>query len=580
MKKLFSYVLKYWPKYVLPVTCMILAIGINMLTPHITGEFIDKVIGEGQYDLSTKLLASLVVIALLRSTFMYIKGFQFDKVSSLITRDLKIDIFDHIQSLPYSFFDKKNTGELMSRIDSDVGRIWETIGFGLALFAENMIFLVLATCCLFTISWKLTLITLLPLPFLALTALKLEKTINGTFGKISDNNSKMNTIAQENIAGVRLVKAFAREKHELSKFFKFNKKNYDLSIEKFNIFGKAFPQFNFYSNLSILAVLVLGGIFVINGSITIGELIKFNLYTWMIIWPIRMLGWLSNMVAQCNASSKKIFKIMDVKADIFSKPAALKLDSLTKEISFKDVSFKYSDEDEYVLKNINLTIPQGSTVAVMGATGSGKSSLINLIGRYYDVTSGCITLDGINVKDLDVKSLRSKLSIVPQDVFLFSESIKENINFANRDASFDDIKAACRKACAEEFISSLDEGYDTVIGERGIGLSGGQKQRLSIARALVKNSDILVLDDSTSALDMETEFQLLKNIYSYCEDMTTIIVAHRISAVKNADMIIVMDDGQIVECGNHASLVAKRGHYYDIYKEQFKDLGICEEEVV
>lgn len=580
MKNLFKYVSKYWPLYVLPTVCMILGIGLDLLNPYITGILVDDVIKKSNYSNMTLLLISILIIALLRSLFIYIKDFRFDKISSYITKDLKLDLFNHIQSLSYSFFDKKNTGELMSRIDSDVDRIWETIGFGFAFAIQNVLYFIFASFCLFSISPLLALITLIPIPFLAFTALRLEKDIDKTFEDISDNNSKMNTIAQENIAGVRLVKAFARERHELSKFFKYNNTNYQLSLKKFKVFGNYFPLFDFLSNLCILIVIVLGGILVINNAISVGQLVEFNLYTWSIIWPVRNLGWLSNMIAQSNASSKKIFKIMDEKPDIESKAGALKLENSTGSINFNNVSFSYPGESEPVLKDINLKIKAGSTVAIMGSTGSGKTSLTSLIGRYYDVTSGNITVDGINVKDLDLKSLRESISVVPQDVFLFSESIKDNIQFANNTANDEMVYHACEKACASEFISSLEDGYATVIGERGIGLSGGQKQRLSIARALIKDSSILILDDSTSALDMDTEFKLLKNIYDHSKNMTTIIVAHRISAVKNADLIVIMEDGKIVETGNHSSLVASKGKYYDIYKEQFKDLGLCEEEVV
>ncbi|MCM1992071.1 ABC transporter ATP-binding protein [Oceanirhabdus seepicola] len=578
MKKILKYISKYWTSYIIPIMFMVFGIALDMLNPKITGMFIDDVIKDGQYHLTTKLLIGILGIAFSRSIFMYIKEYRFDKTSSLISRDLKKDLFNHIQSLSFSYFDKKNTGELMSRVDSDVDRIWETIGFGLALFIENILYFIIASICLFSISWKLTLIALIPMPFLALVAIKLEKEIDQTFEDISDNTSEMNTIAQENLAGVRLVKAFAREKYELSKFFNFNKKNHDLSIKKFKVFGKYFPLFDFLSNICILLVIIIGGIFVIQGSLSVGELVQFNLYAWMIIWPMRMLGWLSNMIAQANASSKKIFKIMDTEPEIKNKINAIELKDMKGHIKFNNVSFKYDDEE--ILKGVNLDIAPGSTVAIMGSTGSGKSTLTNLIGRYYDVTEGSVTIDGFNVKDLHLNTLRSQMAVVPQDVFLFSDSIEENIKFACESATLKDVESACEKACAKNFIESLEDKYDTVIGERGIGLSGGQKQRLSIARALINDSKILILDDSTSALDMDTEFQLLKNIYDHCAHMTTIIIAHRISAVKNADMIVIMEDGNIAEQGNHASLIAKGGKYYDIYREQFKDLGLCEEEVV
>jgi ATP-binding cassette subfamily B protein len=284
---------------------------------------------------------------------------------------------------------------------------------------------------------------------------------------------------------------------------------------------------------------------------------------------MRMLGWLTNLLAQTNASAKKILKIMDIDPEIKDTDDSYRLSNLKGDIEFKDVSFKYNEE--YVLQSVNLKVKAGSTVAIMGTTGSGKSSIINLIGRYYDVSEGAIYIDGYDVKEICLKDLRNKMAVVPQDTFLFSESIEENIRFGKAGATLDEIKEACRLACADDFIEQLDQKYDTVIGERGIGLSGGQKQRLSIARALINDSKILILDDATSALDMETEYRLLKNLNEKKSKATTFIIAHRISAVKNADQIIYVDKGHIIEKGTHSELIAKKGKYYEVYSEQFKD---------
>jgi ATP-binding cassette subfamily B protein len=284
---------------------------------------------------------------------------------------------------------------------------------------------------------------------------------------------------------------------------------------------------------------------------------------------MRMIGWLTNMITQANTSAKKIFNIMDVVPEIKDKDDAIPMNEVKGHIKFENVYFKYNDN--YILENINLDIPSGSTVAIMGTTGSGKSSLVNLIGRYYDISKGCITVDGNDVRDVCIGDLRRKMSVVAQDTFLFSESISENIRFGKHDASTEEIKNACKDACADEFLENLAEGYDTVIGERGLGLSGGEKQRLSIARALVNDSSILILDDATSALDMETEYNLLKNLKNRNNSATTFIIAHRISAVKNADIILFLEDGHIVEMGNHKTLLEKRGYYYDVYNQQFTD---------
>lgn len=578
MKRVLKYVFKYKLLVIIPTLAMFVSIALDMFNPLITQILIDDVIKGGQYELLSKLLLGIGFIALSRAILGYIREFTYDYLSTKVSMDLKQDLFDHIQSLPFGYFDNMNTGELMSRVDSDIGNIWDSVCYGVGLLVENIIYFVIASIILFSYSWQLALITLITMPIIGFIAYKLEKDINKAFDEISDHASVLNTTAQENIAGVRLVKAFAREKHEVLKFLNLNKKNYDLNVKKTKIWGKYFPCIEFFCNISVLVVVTIGGIFVIDKSMTIGTLVAFNQYVWMLIWPMRMIGWLSNLIAQSSASAKKVFKIMDTAPSIKNKENAVRLSKMKGHIKFKNVSFKY--KDEYVLKNINIDVKPGSTIAIMGTTGSGKSSIVNLIGRYYDVSEGAITVDGYNIKDLHLNDLRSKMSVVSQDVFLFSDTIAENISFGKKEASIDEIKAACDMACVHKFISGLDDGYDTVVGERGLGLSGGQKQRISIARALIKDSDILILDDSTSALDMDTEYELLKNIYSKSKKTTTIIIAHRISAVKNADQIIIVEDGKIIEKGNHNSLLKSKGKYYEIYREQFKDFGILEKEVV
>ncbi len=524
---------------------------------------------EQQENLLTFVLMSLAGITLTRSVLGYVKDYILDYVSSRVSIDLKTDLFNHIQKLPFKYFDNMNTGELMSRMSSDVDNVWMSIAFGISLAIEQVVYFLVASILIFRINWKLALVTLLTMPLIGYIAMKLEKEVGEAFDKISDHNAVINTTAQENIAGARLVKAFAREKHETTKFLKHNKTNYHLNMKQAKIWSRRFPMIEFLCNISVLAVVCVGGLLVIDKALSIGELVAFSQYVWMLIWPMRMIGWLTNMITQANTSAKKIFNIMDVVPEIKDKDDAISISEVKGHIKFYDVSFKYNDN--YVLENINLDIPAGSTVAIMGTTGSGKSSLVNLIGRYYDISKGRITVDGNDLRDICIGDLRRKMSVVAQDTFLFSESISENIRFGKHDASTEEIKKACKDACADEFLENLTQGYDTVIGERGLGLSGGEKQRLSIARALVNDSSILILDDATSALDMETEYNLLKNLNNRTNNATTFIIAHRISAVKNADIILFLEDGHIVEMGNHKTLVDKKGYYYDVYNQQFTD---------
>jgi ATP-binding cassette, subfamily B, multidrug efflux pump len=574
MKRIFKYVWEYKLLVLVPSIAMMLSIGLDMFNPYLQKLITDRVFIGGELNILWPILGGFISITALRAIFGYTKEYLFDVLSAKISIDIKKDVFNHIQKLPFKYFDNMNTGELMSRIGEDVDNVWRSVSFGIRLFIENMIYFITASAILFSLNWKLTLVCLIGMPPIAYLALKFEKKIGASYGKLSDQGVLLNTAAQENIAGVRLVKAFAREKHEILKFLKLNNQSFNLSMEQNKIIARYFPPIEFLTNISMVFLVVLGGIFVMNKSMTIGELVAFNGYIWMLVWPMRMLGWLTNLIAQTNASAKKIATIMDVEPEIKNTEDSFRVPNIRGDIEFRNVSFKY--REDLILKNVNLKVKAGSTVAIMGTTGSGKSSIINLIGRYYDVSEGAVYVDNYDVKEINLQDLRGKMSIVPQDTFLFSASIEENIRFGKEDATLEEIREACRLACAEEFIEELEQKYDTVIGERGIGLSGGQKQRLSIARALIRNSSILILDDSTSALDMETEYRLLKNLNEKHKKATTFIIAHRISAVKNADQILYVEDGYVVESGSHEELLDKKGKYYEVYCEQFKDFDAAD----
>lgn len=578
MKRILRYILKYKLWVVIGSLAMLAVIGLDLCVPFLQKEFLDEGITGGNTSVIGPIILMLLGITISKAVFGYIKEYLYDITSSEVHEEVKDDLFNHIQTLEFKYFDDMNTGELMSRIGEDAETIWETIAFGLRLFVENILYFVLSTVILFYLNWKLALacvVIMIPIGFIGM---KLENKFGASYGKISDKTAEINTSAQENIAGVRLVKAFTRERFEIKKFMRLNKDYYDLNMEQADIIGKYFPPIEFLTNVSLVIMIVLGGYFVSNEEITLGVLMAFSSYIWNLIWPMRMLGDLINLLSRTAASAKKIFNIMDRETEVKSKEHGYCPEKIRGEIEFKDVTFKYKDEE--VLRNINLKIPAGSTVAVMGTTGSGKSSLLSLIGRHYDVSIGEVLVDGVNVKDYDLTKLRRNMSIVPQDTFLFSDTIMNNIKFSNGRAEYDEVVKACKTACCFDFVDSLEDGFDTEIGERGLGLSGGQKQRLSIARALLRHAPILVLDDSTSALDMETEHELLANLNNRKKSSTTFIIAHRISAVKNADIIVYFENGEIKEIGKHDELLQKRGAYYDIYAEQFKDFDSLEREVI
>ena len=578
MTRILKYVSKYKLILIIGTLSMLGVIGVDLFMPYMQQIFIDNGVIDGNSNVIFKVLLGMLLITIVKAILGYFKEFLYDLLSVKVHQDIKNDLFNHIQKLEFKYFDNMNTGELMSRIGEDVENIWQTIGFGIRMFIENIIYFVVSTVILFKLNFTLALacfVIMIPIGFIAI---KLESKFGKSYEEISDQTAKINTTAQENIAGVRLVKAFSREKYEINKFLKMNRSYYDLNMKQAKIIGDFFPPIEFLTNISLVIMIVLGGYLVMDGNITIGVLVAFSGYIWNLIWPMRMLGELIDLLSRNSASAKKIFEIMDREPEIKSNEKRYRNNEIEGNITFDNVSFKYNDD--YVLKNISLDIKAGDTVAVMGTTGSGKSSLINLVGRYYDISDGSIKIDDIDIKDYDLEFLRKNMSIVPQDTFLFSDSIINNIKFSNENATLEDVEKAAKLACAKEFIDGLDEGLYTEIGERGVGLSGGQKQRISIARALVRKCKILILDDATSALDMETEHELLKNLSTKDIKSTTFIIAHRISAVKNADIIIYLENGEIKEKGTHEELLELKGKYFDIYCNQFKDFNEVEEEVV
>lgn len=578
MKRLLKLIAKRWVTYTLGFVALVSAIVLDMYNPYYFGEIIDRVIMNGELAYMRTALLALAVITFGRAVLGYAKEYMFDISSSKVIVDLRKKLFDHIQRLSFTFFDKNNTGELMSRIKEDTDNIMHAICYGIMLTLEQIIYFVVAAVILFIINWKLALISLLTMPLIEYVVIKLENQVGMQYEKISDQRAALNTTAQENIAGVRVVKAFGREKHEILKFLRQNEENYKINYDLVKSFAKYNPMIEFLSNLVLVFVITAGGYFVIGKEMSLGTLVAFSNYIWMLIWPLRMMGWLSSVVAQCVASVKKIDKLFEEEPDIKNCPEPKMPEKICGHVEFRDVCFDYDGVS--VLKDINIDAKPGATIAIMGMTGAGKSTLINLIGRYYDCTSGSVFFDGIGVKEMDLAELRRNVSVVMQDTFLFSDTIEANIKFGAGEVSDEVFMAACRDAMVEEFVSQMPEGYRTVIGERGIGLSGGQKQRISIARALVRDAKVLIMDDSTSALDMETE-HAIQRAMDRRKGFTCFIIAHRVSAVKNADEILYFEDGRIVERGTHEELLRLRGRYYETYREQYRDyVEALEKEVV
>ena len=564
-----DYISKRMVFLIVPILAMIIVLGIDSFFPYLQKIFVDDILLGSDKSKLGLFFGVFLGLSLLRGILGYIKEFLFDKFSLNVSKEIRMDLFKKIQSFEFSFFDSTNTGELMSRIGEDVDIVWETISYGLRLLIEGIILFIISVTIMMSMSPSLTIICLVILLPVGVLAILVNKKFHRNYSKISDKVADINLMAQQDIAGIRLVKAFAREKYETEKFLKVNKDYYDLNITQARILSNFLPVIDLLTNLTPVAMIIYGGYLVIKGNITMGTLLAFSSYILNLSFCVKNIGGLVNMMSQNRASMDKIFNILKRKPQITSMENSYNPDKVKGEIEFKNVSFRYNEEE--VLKKINLKIPAGSIVAIMGKTGCGKSSILSLIGRHYDVSSGEVLIDGVNVKKWNLDSLRENMAVVFQDTFLFSDSIKDNIDFGGN-KSEDEIIEAAKDSCAYDFIKEMPEGFETEVGERGLGLSGGQKQRLAIARALVRKTPILILDDATSALDMETEFNVLKNLSKKQDKATTFIIAHRISGVKNADIILFMKDGEIVEMGDHESLLNKKGYYYSVYCHQFQDL--------
>ena len=564
-----DYISKRMVFLIVPILAMIIVLGIDSFFPYLQKIFVDDILLGSDKSKLGLFFGVFLGLSLLRGILGYIKEFLFDKFSLNVSKEIRIDLFKKIQSFEFSFFDSTNTGELMSRIGEDVDIVWETISYGLRLLIEGIILFIISVTIMMSMSPSLTIICLVILLPVGVLAILVNKKFHRNYSKISDKVADINLMAQQDIAGIRLVKAFAREKYETEKFLKVNKDYYDLNITQARILSNFLPVIDLLTNLTPVAMIIYGGYLVIKGNITMGTLLAFSSYILNLSFCVKNIGGLVNMMSQNRASMDKIFNILKRKPQITSMENSYNPDKVKGEIEFKNVSFRYNEEE--VLKKINLKIPAGSTVAIMGETGCGKSSILSLIGRHYDVSSGEVLIDGVNVKKWNLDSLRENMAVVFQDTFLFSDSIKDNIDFGGN-KNEDEIIEVAKDSCAYDFIKEMPEGFETEVGERGLGLSGGQKQRLAIARALVRKTPILILDDATSALDMETEFNVLKNLSKKQDKATTFIIAHRISGVKDADIILFMKDGEVVEMGDHESLLKKKGYYYSVYCHQFQYL--------
>jgi ATP-binding cassette subfamily B protein len=494
----------------------------------------------------------------------------FETVSQGSVYNLRKDMYVKLHEMDFDYFAANKTGDIMAKMTGDIDAVRHFISWVFYSLFENLAWLIFAIIMMMMIDPLLTLTLLIVIPFIGFVATRLVKDVQPTWGHIREAFSALNSVVSENLSGNRVVKAFTREQFEIEKFQEKNLNFKDRNIESAAVWAKHLPVLDVLSGSLGIIVIMVGGIFVINDRLTIGNLVVFNSFLWMLSNPMRMLCWLLNDLERCKASLEKIKEMLEVTPKI---PLAVEHvdEELQGYVEFKNVSFHFEDDDSVaVLKNVSFVAKPGETIGILGETGAGKSTLVSLISRFYDAVDGEVLIDGKNIKDWNARKVRSTIATVMQDVFLFSDSAASNISFADRNAEMSQIQHVAKLADAHNFIENLTDGYDTIVGERGTGLSGGQKQRISLARALLKDPSILILDDTTSAVDMETEYKIQQDLQKIGKNKTTFIIAHRVSSVKDADQILVLSHGEIIERGNHDSLMAEDGYYANVYREQLE----------
>ena len=548
----------------------LLVILSRMLTPFITRDIVNDVIPTQNLLKLGPLCVELLALVIMRAVSTYVRSLMLERVSQNVTYDLRTGLYRHLQELPYTFYDHHRIGEIMSRMTGDIDGVRNLISSGLITVFDNALNFVGALIFMSIMSWKLMLALLIFAPLVALTAWQFNKRIRPAFVNIREQNAVLNTTTQENLAGVRVVKAFTREDYESEHFKTENQKLLGMNLEATRIWSIFVPLMELLSSLCTPVMLLVGGVLLVNHQIDIGTLVAVNGYVWLIINPMRALSGIINMVVQAITSAEKLFYYQDFGSVIREKADAKEPEKFEGHVEFDHVTFSYGGAD--VLRDITFEAKPGQTIAVMGATGTGKSSLVSLIGRFYDVKKGSVRVDGIDVRDQKLKPLRRSMGYVMQETFLFSDTLTDNIRFGRPEASQEQVERAARVAQADEFIRKMPDGYETIVGERGMGLSGGQKQRVAIARAVLNDPSILIMDDSTSAVDMETEYLIQQDLKEVLKNRTTFIIAHRISSVKNADMILVLDhEGRIAERGTHQQLLDMKGIYYGMVQDQYRD---------
>jgi len=571
LQRLLQYMRPHRRAAVLTFIALMAVTILNLVIPWIVKQVIDVGLVRGEHAYLIQAAFLIAGISALRSLFSVGQRYGMERVGQLISFDVRNALYDHIQRLSFTYHAHAQTGQLMSRMAEDVNAVQRFLGVGLLDALSAVIMLVIIIGILVSINLRLALLTLLPMPFLAVLVVYLAQVMRPRWRRVQQAFAQVSTVLQENLTGVQVVRAFAREPYEMEKFDTANRDYMRERLRTVRFWGMSSPVLGFLVACGTALAFAFGGPMVIRGELTLGVLVAINSYVVMLSGPVQRLGNTINMAAEAAASGDRIFEVLHAPRDIQDKPGAIELPTVEGCVRFEGVDFRYGDSRQAALHDINLEASPGQAIALVGHTGSGKSTLVNLILRFYDVTHGRVTVDGYDIRNVTLKSLRRQIGLVLQDPLLFSASIRENIAYGRPDATEEEVIVAAKAARAHDFIMSFPEGYDTIVGERGITLSGGQRQRVAIARALLVDPRILILDDSTSSVDTETEYEIQQALNTLMRGRTSFVIAQRLTTVKNADQVLVLDHGRIAQRGTHAELIAQPGPYREVYDLQLRD---------
>jgi ATP-binding cassette, subfamily B, multidrug efflux pump len=577
LSSLFKYASKYKKRYFVGIAFLIIVDFAQLIPPRILGFLTDSLSqGSATKESVTSSVVYILLIAVIMAICRFMWRIYINGTARFIEYDIRSKFFKHLQSLSTSFYNKNKTGDLMALATNDLNAIRMALGQGVIMFCDAIVLTIATLIIMLSINVKLTMLSLIPLPLVAIISRRFGKSIHKKFTRVQNCFSKLTDLVQENFSGIRIVKSFVQEEKEYEKFLKVNKNNLDTNMDFIKVWGIFSPLIELIASLSFVILIAVGGRYVILGDISLGEFITFNLYLGNLVWPMMAIGWVINILQRGFASLERIEEVLNVSPEIVDKYVD-EINSVKGNIEIKDLTFTYPNSITPALKNVSVTIEEGKTLGIVGRTGSGKSTLINLLLRLYEIEVGKIFINGKDINKIPLSTLRHNIGYVAQDPFLFSTTLAENINLAYDNLRMDKVVEATKDADVYDNIIDFPQGFETMVGERGVTLSGGQKQRVSIARALIKNPDILILDDCLSAVDAKTEVKILANLNKIMKAKTSIIISHRISAVKEADQIIVVDDGQIVQRGIHDKLKMQEGIYKDIYEKQQIEQAIMAE---